>query len=198
MQLLQTILNLLWNLTCTYKVKYSSSSLSPLMFSVSSLQRHGDCRSCLFSQIRSLIQLTFRAFPVVEVLPWCLRSQFHLQVTDVLASIATIGEAVGLYAEACLLIGSLRSRLRQVAAAVASQSRPRMLLLQGFDPLLLGGHWVCEMETLAGGFDGLQKPGCYPEQLHWQRVIAYAPEVIVLAPRSSGLDQTLAEVAVSS
>lgn len=115
-----------------------------------------------------------------------------------LDSIVTIGEAVGLYAEACLLIGSLRSRLRQVAAAVASQSRPRMLLLQGFDPLLLGGHWVCEMETLAGGFDGLQKPGCHPEQLHWQRVIAYAPEVLVLAPRSSGLDQTLAEVAVSS
>jgi hypothetical protein len=68
------------------------------------------------------------------------------------------------------------------------------LLLQGIDPLLLGGHWVYEMETFAGGFDGLQKPGCPPERLHWQRLTAYAPEVLILAPLSSGLDRCLAEV----
>lgn len=117
-----------------------------------------------------------------------------IQISGMLASIITIGEAIGLYAEACLFVDSLRARLRRVAAAVASKTRPRVLLLQGIDPLLLGGHWVYEMETFAGGFDGLQKPGCPPERLHWQRLTAYAPEVLILAPLSSGLDRCLAEV----
>lgn len=117
-----------------------------------------------------------------------------MQVTDTLASIMTLGEAVGLYSEACLLVDSLRARLRRVAASVATQDRPRVLLLQGMDPLLLGGHWAFEMVTLAGGSEGLQKPGCPPESLHFQRLAAYAPEVLILAPRWSSLDRSLAEV----
>lgn len=117
-----------------------------------------------------------------------------LQITDMLASIMTLGEAVGLYSEACLLVDSLRARLRRVAASVANQDRPRVLLLQGIDPLQLGGHWAFEMVTLAGGSEGLQKPGCPPETFHFQRLIAYAPEVLILAPRWSSLDRSLAEV----
>ena len=74
-----------------------------------------------------------------------------------LASITALGEAVNLYAEACVLVDSLRARLRRVAAAVAAQERPRVLLLQGLDPLQVGGHWAFEMVTLAGGSEGLQK-----------------------------------------
>jgi hypothetical protein len=62
------------------------------------------------------------------------------------------------------------------------------------DPLQLGGHWAFEMVTLAGGSEGLQKPGCPPETLHFQRLTAYAPEVLILAPRWSSLDRSLAEV----
>ncbi|XP_024376002.1 uncharacterized protein [Physcomitrium patens] len=117
-------------------------------------------------------------------------------ITDMLASIMTLGEAVGLYSEACLLVDSLRARLRRVAASVANQDRPRVLLLQGIDPLQLGGHWAFEMVTLAGGSEGLQKPGCPPETFHFQRLIAYAPEVLILAPRWSSLDRSLAEVEI--
>jgi ABC-type Fe3+-hydroxamate transport system substrate-binding protein len=117
-----------------------------------------------------------------------------VQVSDTLASIMTLGEAVGLYSEACLLVDSLRARLRRAAASVATQDRPRVLLLQGMDPLQLGGHWAFEMVTLAGGYEGLQKPGCPPETLHFQRLTAYAPEVLILAPRWSSLDRSLAEV----
>ncbi|KAG0615481.1 hypothetical protein M758_5G044700 [Ceratodon purpureus] len=117
-------------------------------------------------------------------------------VTDMLASIMTLGDVVNLYSEACLLIDSLRARLRRVAASVATQDRPRVLLLQGMDPLQLGGHWAFEMVTLAGGSEGLQKPGCPPETLHFQRLTAYAPEVLILAPRWSSLDRSLAEMEI--
>lgn len=121
-----------------------------------------------------------------------------VQVTEMLASIMTLGESVNLYAEACLLVDSLRARLRCVAAAVAAaQHRPRVLLLQGVDPLQVGGHWAFEMVTLAGGSEGLQKPGCPPETLHFQRLVAYAPDVLVLAPRWSNLDRSLAEVTIN-
>jgi hypothetical protein len=106
----------------------------------------------------------------------------------------TLGEAICLYSEACLLVDSLRGRLRRAAASVATQQRPGVLLLQGMDSLHIGGHWAFDMVTLAGGSEGLQKLGCPPETLHFQRLTAYAPEVLILAPRWSSLDRSLAEV----
>lgn len=115
-------------------------------------------------------------------------------VSEVFDSILDLGDTLGLFKEACLLVDFQRMRLRKVAASVAHQRPPRILLLQGLNPLILGGHWIPEVESLAGGFDGLQKPGCGLEMLHWQRIISYAPEVLVLSPCTLTVDQTLSEV----
>eukprot|EP00250_Pteridium_aquilinum_P019575 c24487_g1_i1 orf=1355-3280(+) len=116
------------------------------------------------------------------------------RVPEIFDSILNLGDAVGLYVEACSMVERLRRRLRKVAICVAPQKRPRMLLLQGLNPLILGGHWIPEVEALAGGYDGLQKSGCELEMLHWQRIISYAPEVLVLSPCSLTIQQTLSEV----
>ncbi|BBN07366.1 hypothetical protein Mp_4g03270 [Marchantia polymorpha subsp. ruderalis] len=84
----------------------------------------------------------------------------------------------------------LRSRLRKAAAAVARLHRPRVLVLHSLDPLIMGGHWVPEMESLGGGLDDLQKPGCNADTLFWRSITNYAPEVLIFAHLTSSAEQT--------
>jgi hypothetical protein len=97
---------------------------------------------------------------------------------------------------AVALVDSLRARLRAVAAAVSSaEKRPRVLSLEGLRPLAVGGHWLPEMKSLAGGSDELQEPGAPAVGLRWEQVLAYAPEVLILSPCvSPSPHQTLAEL----
>ncbi|BFI31997.1 cobyrinic acid a,c-diamide synthase [Marchantia polymorpha subsp. ruderalis] len=115
-------------------------------------------------------------------------------VADAISGIVELGDRVGLYHEACLLADWLRSRLRKAAVAVARLHRPRVLVLHSLDPLIMGGHWVPEMESLAGGLDDLQKPGCNAETLLWRRITNYAPEVLIFAHLTPSAEQTLSEV----
>ena len=70
---------------------------------------------------------------------------------DVLASLVTIGHAVGREAEAQVLVASLRERLDAVSTRVAGRPRPRVVVLEWTDPPYAPGHWIPDMVVAAGG-----------------------------------------------
>jgi iron complex transport system substrate-binding protein len=70
--------------------------------------------------------------------------------------------------------------------AKRAETRPRVLVLSSLDPLATVGLWAPDMSVLAGCEDGLQAPGDAPLALTWQAVLAYAPEVLVLADARAG------------
>ncbi|XP_024539832.1 uncharacterized protein LOC9659294 isoform X2 [Selaginella moellendorffii] len=169
--------------------------------------RHIVCRNQQRSSIGKENELSYKLD-----LPWLSKTKPHLIITQKVCSLCYMDSkdvteeitraglqdtrlfVVNPHTEACQLINSLRLRLRRIAASVAVHHQPRLLLLQGLDPLTLGGRWIAEMEILSGAYDGLQKPGCASERLHWQRITSYAPEFIILAPCSTSVEQTLSEV----
>ena len=108
-----------------------------------------------------------------------------------------IGYAAGAFADAAALVERSRSRLRAVATAVAKERRPRVLSLEGVEPLVLGetrllrtecystvvaarvitkstvtagGHWLPEMKELAGGADDWQTAGDAALRVTWDQV----------------------------
>jgi iron complex transport system substrate-binding protein len=102
-------------------------------------------------------------------------------LADVWQGIRDIGAAAGRAAEAA----ALASRLEQDVAAVADAAadgpeRPRVLCLEWFDPLFVGGHWVPEMVRLAGGRDPFGREGEPSFTIGWPDVISAQPEVVVL------------------
>lgn len=137
----------------------------------------------------SLADITLADRPLQHPMP-CI------QVASVLESIVTIGMAVGLASRAHRLVKELRRRLRQVSRQVAGEVRPRVVSLEGLSPLVLGGHWLPEMKAVAGGVEGLQEPGEGAKKVAWERVTAFAPEVLILAPCSASLERTLSEVGI--
>ncbi|MGH7580540.1 MAG: ABC transporter substrate-binding protein [Gemmatimonadales bacterium] len=108
---------------------------------------------------------------------------------EVFGAIDAVGIAVGRAARATALIRDLRARVDAVRERSAGLARrPRVAFLEWADPPICGGHWNPELVALAGGRDGLGRPGEPSRVVAWDEVLAWEPEVMVLA--CCGFDET--------
>ncbi|NHA70232.1 cobalamin-binding protein [Phycicoccus flavus] len=101
---------------------------------------------------------------------------------EVLASVVTIGAAVGREAQARALVDACRSRLDAVSRRVAGRDRPRVAVLEWTDPPYAPGHWIPEMVALAGGESVLGTAGERSGRIEWSALHASRPDVVVVAP----------------
>ncbi|MCX7789047.1 MAG: cobalamin-binding protein [Chloroflexaceae bacterium] len=120
-----------------------------------------------------------------------------LEPTDlegIFGSILAVGNATGRRARAAELVAQLRARVERVRERAARATyRPRVACLEWFDPPFGPGHWLPELVELAGGRAGLGAPGEPSRRVTWDEVVAFAPEVIVLAPCGFDLERTVKE-----
>jgi iron complex transport system substrate-binding protein len=113
---------------------------------------------------------------------------------DVLRTIEAVGAATGREAAAAALVVDLQARIDRVRAIAAhAGTRPRVFCMEWADPPWVAGHWIPEMVALAGGEDALGQPGAPSVRIDWERVVAAAPELVVLMPCGYDLARTLAE-----
>ncbi len=103
-------------------------------------------------------------------------------IEEVLASVLTLGTAVGRATQAALLVASLRTRLDAVRDAAAGGVRPRVVLLEWTDPPYAPGHWIPEMIEIAGGHCVLGTAGATSARVTWDDVRAAQPDVVLVAP----------------
>ena len=116
-------------------------------------------------------------------------------VSEIFASILDVGKAAGAQEQAQTLVDALQGRVQTIAAQAAQARRqPRMLSLEGVNPLVAGGHWIPELKILAGGRDELFSPGCPAQRLLWTTIRDYDPEILVITPCSSDLGRSLREI----
>jgi iron complex transport system substrate-binding protein len=105
-----------------------------------------------------------------------------------------IGAAVDRAERARDLVADFRARIEAVAERTPPE-RPRTLLVEWLDPVVVAGHWGPELVARAGGEAGLAAAGDPSEPREWAAVREYDPEVIVAAPCGFGVEQTLANAA---
>jgi len=115
---------------------------------------------------------------------------------EVLASVVTLGDAVGRPAEARALEAALRGRLDAVRARVAGRPRPRVVLLEWTDPPYAPGHWIPEMIEAAGGECVLGAAGEKSVRVPWEAVHEARPDVVLVAP--CGYDRAGAQAQADS
>ena len=101
---------------------------------------------------------------------------------EVFGAIEVVGAAVGRSEEAELLVKDLRRRVDAVRTRSAALARrPRVAFLEWAEPPICGGHWNPELVQLAGGRDGLGRRGEPSRRVAWEDLLAWQPEVMVLA-----------------
>lgn len=109
-------------------------------------------------------------------------------------AIRQVASAVGVCADDT--IRRLRGRVEAVAMRAAGVSeRPRVTFLEWLDPPFSSGHWNPELVRIAGGIEGLGKEGQPSRRLRWDEVLAWQPEVVVMACCGFDVKRTLQDVA---
>ncbi len=116
-------------------------------------------------------------------------------VAEIFDTITAVGTAAGVPQRARALVDELKARVRAVTSATAHiPHRPRLMSLEGVNPMVAGGHWIPELKILAGGRDDLFRPGCAAQRLAWSTVRDYDPEMLFITPCSSDLERSLREL----
>ncbi len=117
-----------------------------------------------------------------------------LDLGDVWRDILWIGEKTGRRGRAQAFVEKIGERLARIEKEIASEEqRPRVVLLEWLDPLYVGGHWVPEMISSAGGQDLLGRAKTPSHQVSVEEVIAAAPEVLLIAPCGYNAEQARRE-----
>jgi iron complex transport system substrate-binding protein len=103
-------------------------------------------------------------------------------LSEMLEEVVHLGEATGMEEHAHELRGELEGRMATVRAAVAGTGSPRVIALQRLNPPRVGGFWIPEMISIAGGLDVAGDPGLNPPKVSWGELESLRPDVIVMMP----------------
>jgi iron complex transport system substrate-binding protein len=114
-------------------------------------------------------------------------------LAETLDDVVHLGEAAGVEAAARELRGELEGRLAVVRAAVSGATQPRVIALEWLDPPFVGGHWVPEMISIAGGDDVAGPPGLKSPEVQWGALSGLNPDVIVAMPCGWYLEDSRAQ-----
>jgi iron complex transport system substrate-binding protein len=101
---------------------------------------------------------------------------------EMLEDVIRLGEATGMESEAHDLRGELEGRLAAVRAALAGAGLPRVIALEWLDPPYVGGHWIPEMISIAGGEDVAGSPGLKSPEVSWGELSGLNPDVVIAMP----------------
>jgi len=90
---------------------------------------------------------------------------------DIWDDIYRVGEATQQQRQATTLLAELFARVNTVLAeSIMLREPPRVALLVWTDPLMLAGYWFPDLMQLAGGTDGLCRPGAPAAVVAWDRL----------------------------
>jgi iron complex transport system substrate-binding protein len=99
---------------------------------------------------------------------------------DVFECIRTVAAAIGSEPAANALLSSLNRRVAAVRDAAKNAPRPKVFCMEWVHPPYCGGHWMKELVEAAGGRDDMAIAHRPSRRIDWNRVLDFAPEVIVL------------------
>jgi iron complex transport system substrate-binding protein len=103
-------------------------------------------------------------------------------LAEMLDDVVHLGEVTGIPRIGHELRGDLEGRLAIVRAAVSGTARPRVIALEWLDPPYVGGHWIPEMISIAGGEDVAGPPGLKSPEVSWGELSGLNPDVIIAMP----------------
>ena len=104
-------------------------------------------------------------------------------LADVWDDIRRVGEATHRRRDAQALTLAIEQQVATIEMRAArAATRPRVLCLEWLDPFYVGGHWVPEMVSKAGGEDVLGMAGKPSFKVTAEQVAASRAEVILVMP----------------
>jgi iron complex transport system substrate-binding protein len=117
------------------------------------------------------------------------------RLDDIWTDIARVAAAIGRAGVGRDVVDRLKGRVADIAhrSALAS-TRPSVLTVEWIDPVMIGGMWMPELVTLAGGTPLVTQPGDHAPTLTKAQLEALDPDVVLVKPCGFDLQRALAEL----
>lgn len=115
---------------------------------------------------------------------------------EIVTDFRKVGNFTGKQKEAEELVTQFWIQLNAVnaRAGAAGPSLPKVLCLEWLDPLIVGGGWLPEIVTLAGGENLIVHGTDHFKIITWEEAIASEPEHVIIMPCGYGIPKTLEEL----
>jgi iron complex transport system substrate-binding protein len=113
------------------------------------------------------------------------------RLADIWADLRKVAEALGKDAEPVLR--GLHARVEAVRERAAGAERPRVLTIEWLEPVMIGGTWMPELVTIAGGEPLVTKPGEHAPTLGDDELARLDPDVVLIKPCGFDVARTFAE-----
>jgi iron complex transport system substrate-binding protein len=128
------------------------------------------------------------------------------RLADVISDIVRVGAAIEREGEARAVVAQMEARIEAVRARAADwiahngSPAPHVLTLEWIDPVMVGGTWMPELVTLAGGVPLVTAPGQHAPTLTPGQLAALdpAPDVVLVKPCGYTIPRIVAEADVLS
>lgn len=116
-------------------------------------------------------------------------------ISEIFDNVRELAAATDRTAEAENLVNDCLRRLESLGERTKSAARrPRVFCMEWLDPVYASGHWVPELVKIAGGIDELGSERGESVRISWEKITAWAPEILVIMPCGFNLDQTMKQV----
>jgi iron complex transport system substrate-binding protein len=117
------------------------------------------------------------------------------RLADIWEDIRRVAERLGRVAEGDALLAGLLRRVEEVRdRAARAQERPRVLMVEWMDPVMLGGLWTAELVGVAAGRALVSAPGMKAPTVRRSDLEKLSPDVIVVKPCGFTLSRVVEEM----
>ena len=115
---------------------------------------------------------------------------------EILGSFLEVGDSCAVPNRARRLVDCLKERVEAVTRKVVQAPfQPAVFSIEGVNPLVIGGHWVTDLLSRAGGrLPERFAPGCPAERIPWEEVVAAQPDKLYIDLCSSDLARSVREI----
>ena len=120
-----------------------------------------------------------------------------VRLSDIWQDVLRVATSIGRDAIGQEVVASLEKRVAAIARrAMASAERPRVLTIEWIAPVMIGGMWMPELISLAGGSPLGTVAGQRAPTLDGPSLAVLDPDVVVVKPCGFGVHRTLEEIDV--
>lgn len=115
---------------------------------------------------------------------------------DVFDCAVVIASVLGYEEAAYTYIALLQQRIDKIIDRLREgRALPkRVMLMEWLEPVYNCGHWIPHQIAYAGGIDMLSNPSGDSIVTHWEKIVRYDPEVLVIAPCGFDIHRTKKEI----
>lgn len=117
------------------------------------------------------------------------------RLAEVWKNFEDLGQVLGVAQQAQKKLNNMTQHIEAIFKKIVNVSdKPSVAAIEWIDPLMMAGHWMPELISLAGGVCAFGETGTPSDWVSWEALRAANPDIIIVAACGFDMDRARAEM----